>query len=430
MLLAPWQRDRLDVAGELLPDGRLRYQRVVWIVPRRAGKTYALLCYLLAVSALRTRARTFYASHVRETAAALWRDEWFPMVESSPLFPRYVACRRSNGSESITWRPVAGSSTGTVRLLPPDGDRMRSFRADVAVIDEAREFTLDAGLAIEAAAFPTMATGLGGQAWIVSNAGTDAATWLIRWRDFGRAAVTNPDSVTCYLEYGAPDDADQDDESTWWAAHPGLGSHVLIDALRADNETMPPDVFGAEYLGRWPAARIDAELVAGWELGRRDVAPLAGPLVLAVELDPNRSTATVVASDGITVELVEHREHGPWLVPRVAELVARHRPSGLVWDRSGPVHALADELDRLPARPLPLGLADVMAAHGATFDAIRAGLVLHNGSPELTAAVAGERRKVAAGAWVWDRRQPGAGPLIAAALARHTARQAGPPTVR
>ena len=62
---------------------------------------------------------------------------------------------------------------------------MRSFAADVAFVDEAREFDADAGADLEAAAFPTQATGLGGQAWIVSNAGTAAirpgsrsgATW-------------------------------------------------------------------------------------------------------------------------------------------------------------------------------------------------------------------------------------------------------------
>ena len=138
------------------------------IVPRRAGKTLAVLAYALTVTRRRRGGKAFYASHRRETAAALWRDDWSAWLEDSPLYPRHVHLRRSNGSEAITWR----HNRSTFRLLPPNPNAIRSFAADVAFVDEAREFGADAGAELEAAAFPTQATGLGGQAWIVSNAGT------------------------------------------------------------------------------------------------------------------------------------------------------------------------------------------------------------------------------------------------------------------
>ena len=209
--------------------GRFRYRRVVVIVPRRAGKTLLVLAYALAVTRRRNMARAFYASHRRETAAAMWRDDWFPRLERSHLHPRYVGLRRSNGSESIQWI----RNRSIIRLLPPDGDAMRSFASDLAFVDEAREFSLIAGEDFEAAAFPTQATGHGGQFWIVSNAGDMTAGWLRKWRDIGRASIDDPDSQTCYIEYGADDGADLDDEGTWWTAHPGLGYHVADRSARA-----------------------------------------------------------------------------------------------------------------------------------------------------------------------------------------------------
>jgi hypothetical protein len=146
------------IATERRPeDGRHAYNRVVLIVPRRAGKTYLVLLALLA-AALETRARGFYASHRRETAAAMWRDEWFPQLEASPL-DRYVDLRRANGSETITLR----STSSTIRLLPADGDAARSFRSHLAMLDEAREMTDEQGADLEAGIFPTQATGAGGQ---------------------------------------------------------------------------------------------------------------------------------------------------------------------------------------------------------------------------------------------------------------------------
>src|SRR3954471_13818631 len=129
----PWQSYVADLAGTLTEAGRFRYRRVVVIVPRRAGKTLLIFSYALAVARRRAMARAFYASHRRETAAAMWRDDWFPLLEQSALHPRYVSLRRSNGSESISWK----HNRSIVRLLPPDGDAMRSFASDLAFVDEA-----------------------------------------------------------------------------------------------------------------------------------------------------------------------------------------------------------------------------------------------------------------------------------------------------
>jgi hypothetical protein len=430
--LIPWQAHAANLAGTLTPAGRLRYRVVVMIVPRRAGKTWLMLTYALALGRARPMSRSFYAAHRRETAAAMWRDSWFPRIELSPLHPRYVHIRRANGSESIGW----SHNRSMLRLLPPDGDAMRSFEAHLAIVDEAREFTLDAGLEFEAAALPTMATGWGGQMWIVSNAGSMKSEWLARWRDLGRASVDNPASHICYLEYSAPDDADRDDPGVWRAAHPGLGHHVNLDALEADAETMPADTFAAEYLGIWPAVLIDRQLVDAWAAaGEAEPPPLTDPIIFALETTIERDRTVIVAAGNVAgrigLELVDDRPHGEWVGPRLAELAARWHPAGLVYDAGGPAAALAHVFADTPINIVSMNTRDMAAAAGAFHDALLAGRYTHGSDPAMLDAVAAGRRRQAGGAWLFDRRHPAAVPLIAAAMAgwAHMDGLRRPPTV-
>ena len=351
----------------------------------------------------------------------MWRDDWFPTVERSPLGP-YVRLVYGNGSETIAFRKGLGGAT--FRLVAARGDAIRGAATNLVIIDEARGLTVDEGGELEDAVFPTQATGAGGQTWIVSNAGTAESAWLARWRDLGRAAAAaGRTSRVCYVEYAAPPDADPDDEATWRAAHPGLGYHVNLDALRADAEVMAPDAFACEYLGWWPETLVDTALVDAWARAERPGLELVDPVAFAVEVDEDRATATIVAAGtgpagGVVVELVDHRPHGPWVGARLVELCERWSPLGVCWDAGGPAGALSPELLEVPTRLIPYRTADVAAAAGWFYDRVLySGDVGHRPDADLDAAVAAGRRRRAGGAWLFDRRQPGSGPLIAATMA-------------
>lgn len=430
----PWQRHVADLAGERDPTtGRLCYSRVVLVAPRRAGKSVLMLARGVATMR-RKLARGLYCSAHREAAARMWRDDWFPTVEASPL-GRFTRCAYGNGQEALRWRPGLGAST--FRLVAASGSAIRSAASELVVIDEARDIGPDLGADLESAAFPTQATfRLGGQTWIVSSAGDASSLWLAHWRELGHAAIARGDTAgLCMVEYAAPDDADPADETTWWLAHPGLGYQVSIDALRDDAEVMSPDVFGAEYLGLWPESLVDSTLVDAWA-APAPAGALADPVVFALEVDPDRTTAAIVAvatddTGRLAVELVDHRPHGAWIGPRLTELCDRWDPVALVWDAGGPAAALAPELAEVPTRLVPLGTREVTAAAGAFYDLVVAGAVAHVPDPELDASIAAARRRRSAGAWLYDRRAPGSGPLIAATLAAWVRRgqSTGPPSV-
>ena len=419
--LAPWQAHTGALFTERRPDGRYAYNRCVLIVPRRAGKTFLLLAGALSVM-LERRRRAFYASHRRETAAALWRDEHFPMLDSSPL-ERHLDLRRANGSESITLRETGS----TYRILPPDGDAARSFRSNLAQLDEARELSEDQGADLEAGIFPTQATGDGGQTWIVSNAGDTSSTWLRKWRDIGRAAALDgrTDRIA-FVEYSADPDADRDDPATWIACHPGLGHHVNLDTLEADHEAMTPTDFATEYLGLWSDVLVDSELLDAWNGNVQPRAALNHPLAFALETSEDRTRSVIVAAGadrldgtGTVIELVEDRPHdgGQWIPDRLTELAERWNPTAITYDNRGPAAALAVDLAQVPANVAGLRTDAVIAAAGQFHDRVIAGRITHRDDPTLAAAVAALRRRAAGGSFVFARREPDALPAIAAALA-------------
>jgi phage terminase large subunit-like protein len=424
--LAPWQRHAGALFTEHRPDGRYAYNRCVLIVPRRAGKTFLLLLGALSIM-LDRRRRAFYASHRRETAAALWRDEHFPMLDESPL-ERYLDLRRANGSESITLRETGS----TYRILPADGDAARSFRSNLAHLDEARELTEDQGADLEAGIFPTQATGVGGQTWIVSNAGTVQSAWLKKWRDIGRAAaLEGRTDRTAFIEYSADPDADRDDPATWIGCHPGLSHHVNLDTLEADHESMSPTDFATEYLGLWADVLIDSDLLDAWNA---HVAPRATPntpLAFALEVSEDRTRSVIVAAGaerpdgtGTVVELVEDRPHdgGQWIPARLAELAEKWEPVAITYDNRGPAAALAIDLANVPANVAGLRTEAVIAAAGQFHDRTMSGRIIHRDDPTMAAAVAALRRRTAGGAWCFDRREPDALPAIAATLAAYAHR--------
>lgn len=397
------------------------------IVPRRAGKTLLQLAELLQVTRRQPLSRGFYLSHRRETASAMWRDDWFPLIEQSRL-DRQLALRRGNGSETITWK--AGGST--IRLLPPSGSAGRSASSHVIVADEAREFDLVEGAELEAGLWPTQAT-TDGQKWIMSNAGTTASEWLAKYRDLGRAAAPGRRTI-CYLEFAAPDDADPDDEATWWAAHPGLGHHVSIEALRTDHFLMDRDSFACEYLGLWPSARRDSDLSAAWwSTVDADAAP-AGSVALAVETSIDRDRTVIVAAGAdqtgrIVTEIVDDRPHGDWVNARLTQLCGDHDVAAVTWDRGGPVAGLVPDFT-FPSAEAPLNTSEVAAAAGGFLDLLKAGRAAHRDHPTWTAAIAAANRRTAGGAWLYDRRHPAVIPLIAATLAAWTFRHHSTPQIR
>lgn len=426
--LMPWQRHVLDVGGELLDDGRPAYQTVIVSVGRRAGKTLLILALLLRVALAGRSRRSWYTAQSRADAALTFRDEWVPAVQSSTLDP-YIRARQSNGSESLAVPRVHS----TVRIFAPTPTALHGQAGDLIVFDEAWAHTAERGAELEIAARPLMATRPSAQQWILSAAGDVDSGWWIDWLDRGRSAVElDAGTGVALLEWSADvPGLDLDDPAVWVASHPAVRTEAnpagtIPPEWLAAEHALNPDAFRRVYLNVTDrvgtvGSPIDPVL---WARLAVDDWDRSGPIVAAVDVAPEQSSAVIVAcgiDDVPVVEVVDRRPGIGWVAPRIAELCDRWNWEAVAVDRNGPAGAIFPELVALSVPVVDLAVRDVAGAAAGLVEAVRTGQIRHVASPLFDTAVpVARRRPVGDGSWTFSRTASTVDitPLIAAALAR------------
>lgn len=423
----PWQQLVADVSMELDPaTGLPWYREVVIVVPRQSGKT------TLTLGKAVHRARAFgspqniaYAAQTRNDSRKKWEDDHIAALDASPFGrrkPKPYRVRLTNGNEAILWDN--GSRHGIVAGTESSG---HGSTLDLAFVDEA--FKQPDGR-LEQAFKPAMVTRTGAQLYVVSTAGASAAKSPYLWQkvESGRARTQAGDtsSRVAYFEWSAAEDADRGDPATWWATMPALGHTILEETIAANFESMAPDEFDRAFLNRWTSG-VAASVIPSdrW----REAATLSGlsdPVCFGVDVSPDGEWSSIVAAGaadggGVGVEVVDRARGAGWVVPRLTDLVARHRPSSIVFSSSGPgIFLSADLVAAFGSLVHDASVSELKAAcSGLLADVIEGGLV-HAGTPDLNAAVDGASRRIIGDAWLWSRRSSAVdiSPLVAATLAR------------
>jgi len=423
----PWQRQVADVALEVDPEtGRLAYREVTLTVPRQSGKTTLILALAVHRALALAPARIVYTAQTRLDARKKWEDDQLPILANSPFGPptdeggRFYRVRKTTGNESVIF--ANGSHYGIMSVTKKSG---HGPTVDMAFIDEA--FAQE-DARLEQATKPSMITREQPQMWIVSTAGDDSSVFLREKVDGGRArADAGAAAGAAYFDWSAPNDADPEDEETWWACMPALGRTVSVEAIRADFTSMPLREFRRAYLNQWLDAIPDEWLVIpreSWEALRAD--PIAhGEVALAVDATPKKIAGTIAAAwrrpDGnMDVEIIEHRGGVSWLPRRLAEIVQNHRPIATVIDPAGPAGPLIDEIESLGVEVVRPTMREVAQGCGRFFNMVMDSRTLrHGGDPDLNAAVAGAVRRDLGDAWAWARKQTNIdiSPLVGVTLA-------------
>lgn len=412
----PWQREFLDVAGELTADGSaMAYPYVVVDVPRRAGKSAATFAALLHRQTTRRRTRCFYTAQTRADAALTFREEWTPLLSASPL-ARWYDVRRSNGSESITL-PARGSS---LSLFAPGPNAIHGQDVDVAVVDEAWTVSTVEGDALEASIQPAQSTRPYRQLWIVSAGGTHESTWFRRWIDLGLAGTPG----VALLRYAADPDDDPDDPDLVLRVHPAVGHTLTADTAVGMRATMPRAEYLRAFCGLWTVpdaapARIPAD---GWAAALDAEAAPGDPVTfgLAVAVD---GTAAAIGAAGryvdaegverVAVEVVEAGSGTSW-VPGAWRAIRSRTRGRLLVDPLSPAAPVVDALKaaRLPVETLTTG--GYVTACAAFVDDVVEGRIAHRGQPALDDATTTASSRNVGDRWVWDRRAGGGVELVEA----------------
>lgn len=454
--LDPWEEFAAIHAGEMLPDGRPRFRKLLIIVARQQGKT--LLCRVLTLywqfierwpMVLATSTNLGYAKISWLAAVALAES-----VEDLAVDIPKDGVRKAAGEECLTTAYGA-----QYRIAASNRKGGRSLTVDRLVLDELREHQ---DWSAWGAAYNAMSACPHGQVVAITNMGDSTAVVLDSLRNDALAYIENGggDYRLGLLEWSAPSGADPEDPHALAQSCPNLGRRTALEDLLADARRAKTN--GGEELATFkteimcqkvpildPAIDPD-RWVACLDIG--DMTALKSRMAWCLDVAPDRQHATLVAAavlqadppqvpcewdpDRVRVEVVK-----AWSGPQCTRelkrdlpgLVAKHRPKVIGWYPQGPGAALAAELaDRKRSRVAwpPAGVRveeikqDLPATCMGFAEMVESRQIAQSDDPLLNAQVIGaERLHRGNSLWVFTRR--GAGHVdgtYAAAGATHLAR--------
>lgn len=417
--LMPHQQHVADVALEVDPEtGLLVYREVVLVKMRQQGKSELLLPLITHRSMSWPDQRIVYTTNTSGEARRRWEDVHLKRLRASP-FSDMFRVRLQIAQETILW--TNGSSYSPISTTVKTGGTGDSI--DLGMIDEAWVHD-DSG--VEQSLRPAMLTRPQPQLWICSmvpgptRAKTIGSAYLRRKMALGRARATaGLTDSTCYFEFGAEEGLEPGDPATWWSCMPALGRTISEAAIRADFDAMELEDFTSEYLSWLPDDGSRGWSVIGegeWELARDLESVPIDPVALGVDVQPDRSWATICAAgrradDLRHVEITgredvpDHQPGTGWVVPRLVEIVREHRPC-VVAVNDG---AVADEAQEAGLRVHRVSAGDMVSAYGMFYDSVAGPDVVnrrlrHLGQDALNDSVRVGTKRAAGGGWVWDHR--------------------------
>jgi phage terminase large subunit-like protein len=411
--LDEWQSDFLIDGMATLGDDWAADEAAL-IVSRQNGKTIDLIARALWGPTLGGEQLVLFTAHEFKTC----REAFLlakSLVETEAFQPFEPKVSISHGKEGITF---AGGS----RLLFIARSRTsgRGFSPDCVILDEAFELN-DLALA---ALKPSLAAAKAPQLWFASSAPHETSTVLRRLAIKGRAGEIER---LAYSEWCAPDGLAPGDINAWEAANPALGSRIELSFVASELDSLQPEDFERERLGRWREEATGGPIDrATWD-ALADPTPPAptGTRVLALDVAPDRRRACVAAAadlgEGrVLVEILAAEHHGvAWVADEVAALVAQHKPDAVVLDSASQARSLIAPLAQAGVTVTTTDLKAMTEACGMFFDAVVEGRLVHRDDPTLNAAIEGAKQRNVGDAWAWARRTSASNvtPLVAATLA-------------
>jgi phage terminase large subunit-like protein len=414
----PWQRLVADIGLELFPGTMIpAYREVVITVPRQNGKTTLMLAWeIQRALGWSVSQRIAYTAQTGKDAREKLINDQAPLIDPAmpPRLPVKAGVKRVSrgvGNESVLFK------TGSRIILLNSGDDSGHGKTlDLGVIDES---FADEDDRREQAMLPAMLTRPSAQILNISTAGTEKSAFLKRKVDTGRAAVdAGVTSGMAYFEWSAGEDADIDDEATWWSCMPALGYTQTIEAVRHARLTMPEGDFRRACLNQWTISEERVIPAAVWNaVCSESLAPDRG-LVIGLDVNPERSAAAIAIADNEgRCELVKFAEGVGWVVAKASEL-AKKWEAPVAFDTYGGAASLIPEIEAKGVVCHGYSSREMAAACGNTFDAIADRKIQIRRNPDLDIAAAGVRKRSVGDTWIWGRNSDkDVSPLMALTLA-------------
>jgi hypothetical protein len=433
--LDPWQEEAVIRAGELLPDGSVRYTIVLILVARQNGKTELLVVLALYWLFVETIAMILGTSTKLDYARESWRKAVQLARSIAALraeIPARGGVRKANGEQELVRAPsgdVDDLDACRYKIAASNEEGGRSLSIGRLILDELRQHhTYDAWDAMEA----TTSAVDDSQIYCLSNMGTDRSIVLNDKRQDALDAIESgdPDSDICLLEWSSPEGSDPEDLAALAAANPNLGyrknARRLLNNARRAKRAGGLALTGFQTEHMCLRVKVMNPAYAGWsaclEVGTLD--GIRSRLAACIDLSPDGQHATLSAAavleDGrVRVETVQE-----WTGPTAAAdlerdlpgWVALVRPRKLGWFPSGPAAAVAARLaDRRKAGvrngwpPPGVSVEDIRGETSAACmglgKEVDARTLVHSGQAMLDAQIGGAEKLPRGDAWVITRKE-------------------------
>jgi len=421
-----WQQKVADVAGEIDPEtGRLAYREVICTVMRQQGKTVWVFSEEIDRGLMwGSPQRIIYTAQTGSDARRKLLEDQVPILQRSGLKSTVSHIHRAQGNENVLFK------TGSrISIAASSQNAGHGFTVDLGVLDEC---WADEDDRREQALLPAMVTRPEAQLLVVSTMGTDHSAYLNRKVEAGRAAAKEDlGHGIAYFEWSIPLDADIENPEVWWEHMPALGWTVTEDAVRHAFQTMPEAEWRRAY-GNQPTKCTNDQAIPD-SLWRAVVFPKVEvdrsiPVSIGIDVLPDRQSGAMVASDGKTIELIDHQAGTGWIVDRAKEVSDRFAAEFVI-DAGGPAVSLLADLENAGLDVVKYGTPELAAAAGGMFDAIADRKTSFREDASFDAAISGLQRRPVGDRFVWDRSNSGGDitPLVAATLAYDRAAHGGQP---
>ncbi len=412
--LMPWQQLVADVGGELDPEtGFPAYRDVIVTVPRQSGKTTLVLGWeLQRALGWGQPQRIIYSAQSGNDARKKLIEDQVPILERRKSKLGIARILRGMGNEAVEF--VNGSRIG---LLASTAESGHGKTVDLGVKDE---LFADYDDRRDQSLVPAMATRPAAQMLTTSTMGTDESLPLNRAVERGRLAVELGErSGVAYFEWSAAPDDDPDDPATWWRCMPALGFTITEPVVAHARATLPPGEFSRAFQNVRTKSDDRVLPAAPWNAVCDDTASPEGQPVFALDVNPERSAAAIVAASAGVAELVEYRNTTGWIVGRAQELSERWSAPRWVVDSTGPAASFIPELERAGLDVQAASAKDLVVACGQFYDGVIEQRIRIRRHARFDEAAAGAAKRSSGDAWAWTRKSAAAdiSPLVAATLA-------------
>jgi len=393
--LDPWQELVLQAAMGERSDGTWSAKQVGLSAPRQNGKSQLIVARALAGALLFGERKIVISSHSQDTTRETFGKFLEARDESPALDGRIDKVMNALNREFIKFKNGA-----VVQFKARTMSGSRGFSSDCLLLDEAQILGMPAWVSINS----TMSARPNPQIWLLGTPPTPEDNGEV-FTSIRQAALGRKSQTLAWLEWAALPSDDPARMETRAAANPAWWTRINHEVVQGEYESYPPERFALDRLGIWldqfkrnavfGIGNWESRAVAGVEIER------VAAVGLAVSYD--RGMATIGASDGEAVGIVDRREGAGWLVPE-AKRIQDEYGCAVVIAGTGPAADLIPALEAAGVQLVIAKAGDSADACARVFDAVREGRLVHPDHPELNAAVTGAHKRLREDRWVWDRR--------------------------